>query len=69
MENNEIKIREVEHEINNWIDYARKEYETNGRSDWYYTTYNRICGMIKILTILTEKEYFFDTNGLHERRK
>ena len=69
MTNNEIKIREIEHEINGWIESARREYETNGRSDWYHTAYNRICGMIAVLQILTEKEYFFDTNGLHERRK
>ena len=68
MTNEEIKIREIEHEINNWIDSARKEFETNGRSDWYHTAYNRICGMITVLQILTKKEYFFNESGLHERK-
>lgn len=67
MTNEDLKIREIEHTINSWIDNACKEYKTNGRSDWYHTAYNRICGMISILKIITGKEYYFDENGLHER--
>ena len=69
MTNEEIKICEIEHKINLWIDSALKEYNHNGSSDWYYTAYNRICGMIDVLKILTEKDYFFDENGLHEEKK
>ena len=68
MTNEEIKIRAIEHEINGWIESACREYETNGRSEWYHTAYNRICGMISVLKILTEKDYFFDENGLHEHK-
>ena len=68
MTNEEIKIREIEHNINLWIDNACKEYKTNGRSDWYHIAYNRIIGMIDVLKILTEKDYFFDENGLHEEK-
>ena len=68
MTNEDIKIREIEHLINDWIDSARKEFETNGRSNWYFTAINRIYGMIEGLQVLTEKKYFFDENGLHERK-
>ena len=68
MTNEENKIQAIEHEINHWIELARDEYKINRRSDFYHTAYNRICGMISVLQILTEKEYFFDENGLHERK-
>lgn len=54
-------------EINIWISLAKDEYQTNGRSNWYNRTIDRINGMVKMLTIATEKEWYFDWNGVHEK--
>lgn len=63
---NEV-INKMINEVNNWINLLKIEYEKYGRSEWYTITYNRVLGMITMLTIATGKEYYFDNNGLHER--
>lgn len=63
---NEIINRMIE-EINGWIKLAHIEFEKNGRSEWYQRTYDRICGMIKMLTIATGEEFYFDETGVHKR--
>ena len=63
----EIKIQDVENNINKTIEMVVKDYKTNGASIWNNHQRFRICGMIEVLKILTGKDYFFDENGLHER--
>ena len=61
-------VNKMIEEINNWISMAKAEYQTNGRSNWYQRTTDRINGMVKMLNIATGKEWYFDDNGVHERR-
>ena len=63
---NEI-INNMIEEINGWIAKSAHEYKLYGRSDWYTMTYNRIVGMIKMLSLVTNKEYYFDERGLIDR--
>ena len=63
---NEIINKMIE-EINLWIKLANDEDRTCGRTTWYKRTVDRINGMVKMLTIATEKEWYFDMNGVHER--
>lgn len=63
----EIKIKNIEHRINETIEFAAKDYKENGASVWGDHERHRIYGMIEVLKILTEKDYYFDENGLHER--
>ena len=60
-------INKMMDEIKYEISYCNKEFELHGRSEHYYTGYNRIVGMIKMLSIVTGKNYYFDKDGLHER--
>ena len=64
---NEEMIGKMKVEINGWISHLKIEYEKHGRSEWYQRSYDRICGMIKMLSIATGNEYYFDEKGLHER--
>lgn len=68
MTNEETKIQEIEHRINARIDCAARDFETYGRNDFNESQKFRIYGMIETLQILTGKEYYFDANGLHERK-
>lgn len=61
------KIEEMKKAIAFGIDGAKHEFETRGATDFYYREYARICGMIRMLEIVTGKNYYFDANGLHER--
>ena len=63
---NEIINKMIE-EINNWVSMANDEYNTNGRSNWYHRTIDRVNGMVKMLNIATEKEWYFDRTGVHEK--
>ena len=64
----ELKIKDVEHRINETIEFAANDYKTNGASVWGDQQRHRIYGMIEVLKILTGKDYYFDANGLHERK-
>lgn len=63
------KLNEITKEINAAIGIAKIEFKMNGRSDYYERKYSEICGMIKVLAMITDKEYYFDENGLHEYTK
>lgn len=54
-------------QINKEIMSLCEEYKRYGRSDWYRMQNYRICGMIDMLILVTDKEYYFDDTGLHER--
>lgn len=60
-------IKKMKDEISYELSFILDEYKRNGRSETYYTGYNRVIGMIKMLSIVTGKEYYFDEKGLHER--
>lgn len=60
-------IKKMKDKISYEISFIIEEYRRNGRSETYYTGYNRVVGMIKMLSIVTGKEYCFDEEGLHER--
>ena len=51
--------------INNEIKISKKYFELTGETDTL--TNCKIIGMIQMLEIATNKEYYFDENGLHER--
>lgn len=63
---NEIINKMIE-EINYWVSMANDEFKSNGRSNWYYRTIDRVNGMVKMLNIATEKEWYFDRTGVHEK--
>ena len=69
----ELKIKEAEHAINALIDDSARNYEANHKSNnfdwnWHYKQMARLNGMIEVLKIFTGKDYFYDANGLHERK-
>lgn len=61
------KINEMIKAINFGIEGALYEFKNNGSSEFYNREYARICGMIRMLEIVTDKKYYFDETGLHER--
>lgn len=61
------KINEMIKAINFGIEGALYEFKNNGSSEYYNRCYAQICGMIRMLEIATDKNYYFDENGLHER--
>jgi len=63
---NEIINKMIE-AINFGISGALYEFNKNGSSEFYNREYARICGMIRMLEIATDKCYYFDENGLHEK--
>lgn len=68
MKDIEIMVNMIEHRINETIDFAAKDYKANGASIWGENQKHRIYGMIEVLKIITGKDYYFDANGLHERK-
>ena len=59
-------IDKVIEEINKWIALAGVEYKKKGPTLWYKRTVDRIVGMIRVLSIITGKEWSFDENGEKE---
>ena len=61
------KLNEITKEINAAIGIAKIEYSMNGTSIYYNRKVSEVYGMIKVLEMITDKDYYFDENGLHER--
>lgn len=61
------KINAMVEAINFGIEGALYEFKNHGSSEFYNREYARICGMIRMLEIVTDKKYYFDETGLHER--
>lgn len=61
------KINTIVTEINAAIGLAKIEYDMNGRSEYYNRKVSEVYGMIKVLEMITDKNYCFDENGLRER--
>lgn len=59
-------IDKIIEEINKWISLAAREYKVKGATVWYKRTVDRIVGMIRVLSIITNKEWSFDEKGLKE---
>lgn len=49
------------------IERTKEYYERRGWNETHEKHLAKINGMIEMLKIVTEKEYYFDENGLHER--
>ena len=69
----ETKTKDAEHAINALIDESARNYEANHNSNnfdwnWHYKQMARLNGMIEVLKIFTGKDYYYDANGLHERK-
>ena len=61
----EDKIKNIMERIEEQIKYSKDDFE-----EWnvpHALKIGKIYGMIEALAMLTEKEYYFDKNGLHER--
>jgi hypothetical protein len=59
-------IDKVIEDINTWISLAAREYKVKGSTELYKRTVDRIIGMIRVLSIITNKEWSFDEKGLKE---
>lgn len=59
-------IDKVIEDINKWIALAGVEYRKKGATLWYKRTVDRIVGMIRVLSLITDKEWTFDENGVKE---
>ena len=62
----ENKIEAMKNQINTLIKKANKEF-TGEWNKSHELKLARIEGCITMLSILTDKEYYYDENGLHER--
>lgn len=60
-------INKMTEEINEEIKYIVEHKRQNGETEHYFAGYNRIYGMIKMLSIVTGKDYIINENGLCER--
>lgn len=60
-------INRMKEEINAEIKHIATYEKKNGRTDHYYAGYNRIIGMIKMLHIVTGKDYTISESGLKEK--
>lgn len=58
-------FNEMVEAINNEIKFGVWEFSNNGSSEFYNRIHSRICGMIEMLRIATDENYYFDENGLH----
>lgn len=58
-------VEKMIEKINETIELSKKQYEATGIIDVIGN--HKIYGMIEMLQIATEKEYYFDNEGLHER--
>lgn len=61
-------INNMVNAINNEIVMLKNEFETNGRSEWYKSRFNHICGMIDMLKLTTGGDYYIDERGLIDRK-
>lgn len=57
-------IRQMESEINYEIEWCYK-FGAEGNEKLHERAYDRIAGMIKMLSIVTGEKYEFDKDGLH----
>lgn len=62
----ENKIERMKRRINRMIDNAKEHFEMYGWNQSYDLKIARIDGCLTMLEMLTEKEYYYDDNGLHE---
>lgn len=51
------------------IEMAKRYYDTVGDDEVHYANVNQIDGMVRILNVLSGKDYSFNYNGLYEREK
>lgn len=61
------KFDRIESLINENIWCASAEFNSYGQSEYYKGLIHKIHGMIEILQLVTDKEYYFDENGIHEK--
>lgn len=54
--------------INKEIEWVKKMYDKQISSDTHMINIARLNGMIELLSIATEKSYYYDENGLHEKQ-
>ena len=59
-------IDKVIEDINEWISLAAIYHKVNGSTELYKKTVDRIVGMIRVLSIITNKEWAFDESGVKE---
>jgi hypothetical protein len=62
----ENKIEKMKKRIETLIERANKEF-TGEWNKSHKLKIARIDGCLDMLSILTDKEYYYDENGLHER--
>jgi hypothetical protein len=60
----EDKIKKMEHRVDYLIKSANKYFNRHGWDKGYDSIIARIEGALDMLTILTEKEYYYGENGL-----
>lgn len=62
----ENKIKKMENKIKYMIENANKNFKKYGWNNSHELKLARINACLDMLSILTEKEYYYDENGLHE---
>lgn len=62
-------INKMVEEINEEIKYIVEHKKQNGETEHYFAGYNRIYGMVKMLSIVTVKDYIISESGLKEREQ
>lgn len=62
------KENEIKRRIEMLIDIANGSYQLYGWNEAHELRLARIDGMIEVLSILTEKEYYYNEEGLHEKQ-
>lgn len=65
--NGKDKTKQIEDRIKFLIDIANSNFKLYGWNHSHELRLARIDGMLEILKFLTEKDYYYDENGLHER--
>lgn len=54
--------------INQEIEFIKKMYDNRVSSETHMVNVARLNGMVEMLSIATGKEYYYDNDGLHERK-
>lgn len=64
----EKKMEKIKNKIETLIEWANDSFKKNGWDNSHELKLAKIDGLVQALEILTEKEYYYDENGLHERQ-
>jgi len=70
MNDNELRIIEamVKDKIKLQLEIAQDNFKITGWNESHSCRMAKIDGMIEVLEMFTDKEYYYDENGLHERK-